>query len=118
MLEMRTNKADRLERHSEAIRHRDAFPNLVRLADNLRLRALLESATAAMEDVANLLTDASKARGVFHCQLFFSNSEGGVRFSPTREELVLAMAHCAEGITNVRAFLWPNECRAYKHNLS
>jgi hypothetical protein len=105
MLEMRTNKAERLAMHREAIRHRDAFPNLVRLADNLLLQASLESATTAVEDVATLLTDAGKARGVFHCQLLFSNSAEGILFLPTHEEFEVAMVHRAEAVIAVRASL-------------
>ena len=55
MAAMRSNKAQRLAAHAAALRHRDAFPRLVRLADSLILGAALEAATASLEAVRRLL---------------------------------------------------------------
>lgn len=51
MTAMRCNKTERLAAHADALRHRDALPRLVRLADSLILGAALEAATASLEAV-------------------------------------------------------------------
>lgn len=64
-----------------------------------------------MLQVAALLADVSKARGVFHCQMSFSaadNAESdtalirGVEFAPSADELEAAMLRNADAIVAVR----------------
>lgn len=103
MLEMRQNKAERVQLYRDSVRHRDTLPRLVRLADNLLLAAVVEAASASMQAVAALVTDKAKARGVFHCQLFFGNGPGLFVFSPSPETLRAAIVGNGEAIVEVRS---------------
>lgn len=103
MAEMREAKAERIQMFHESIQHRRMLPNLLALADNLLLGAIVEAATTSMEQVAALLTDDTKARGVFHCQATFGNDAGQFVFSPSQADVRTALADNEAGIVEVRS---------------